>query len=153
MLSAGLQIWLLEEKERALDLPALQWTVRKTIPPLPLAVCPSVSNTMPLDTLWHDLRHGLRAWRLQPSFYAIALEAALALGIGANTTIFSVIQTVLIRPFPYQDAARLVNIFEKEPKNGVQRYFVPPSDYYDWRDRSSTLEAFGLLPKQARALA
>jgi hypothetical protein len=56
---------------------------------------------MPLDTLWHDLRHGLRAWRSQASVYAIAL-AALALGIGANTTIFSVIKTVLIRPFPYK---------------------------------------------------
>jgi hypothetical protein len=54
---------------------------------------------MPLDTLRHDLR----AWRSQPSLYAIAL-AALALGIGANTTIFSVIQTVLIRPLPYKDA-------------------------------------------------
>jgi putative ABC transport system permease protein len=96
---------------------------------------------MPLDTLWHDLRHGLRTWRSQPSLYAIAL-AALALGIGANTTIFSVIQTVLIRPFPYHDAARLVNIFETEPKNGIQRYFVSPSDYYDWRDRSRTLKSF-----------
>jgi putative ABC transport system permease protein len=97
---------------------------------------------MHLDTLWHDLRHGLRSWRSQPSLYAIALTA-LALGIGANTTIFSVIQTVLIRPLPYKDADRLVNIFEKAPKNGVQRYFISPSDYYDWRDRSHTLEAFG----------
>jgi putative ABC transport system permease protein len=97
---------------------------------------------MRLETIWSDLRHGLRSWRSQPSLYAIALTA-LALGIGANSTIFSVIQTVLIRPLPYKDADRLVNIFEKEPKNGVQRYFVSPSDYYDWRDRSRTLEAFG----------
>ncbi|HEY6389990.1 MAG TPA: ABC transporter permease [Bryobacteraceae bacterium] len=97
---------------------------------------------MHLDTVWHDLRHGLRSWRSQPSLYAIALTA-LALGIGANTTIFSVIQTVLLRPFPYRDAARLVNLFETGPKNGVQRYFVSPSDYYDWSERSHTLEAFG----------
>jgi putative ABC transport system permease protein len=97
---------------------------------------------MHLETFWHDIRHGLRSWRSQPSLYAIALTA-LALGIGANTTIFSVIQTVLIRPLPYKDADRLVNIFEKAPKNGVQHYFVSPSDYYDWRDRSHTLEAFG----------
>jgi putative ABC transport system permease protein len=97
---------------------------------------------MQFDTVWHDLRHGLRSWRAQPSLYAIALTA-LALGIGANTTIFSVIQTVLLRPFPYRDAARLVNLFETEPKNGVQRYFVSPSDYYDWSERSHTLEAFG----------
>jgi putative ABC transport system permease protein len=97
---------------------------------------------MQFDTVWHDLRHGLRSWRSQPSLYAIALTA-LALGIGANTTIFSVIQTVLLRPLPYRDAGRLVNLFETEPKNGVQRYFISPSDYYDWRDRSRTLEAFG----------
>src|SRR2546429_6664157 len=83
---------------------------------------------MRLATIWSDLRHGLRSWRSQPSLYAIALTA-LALRIGANSTIFSVIQTVLIRPLPYKDADRLVNIFEKEPKNGVQRYFVSPSDY------------------------
>jgi len=96
---------------------------------------------MALQTLWYDLRHGLRAWRSQPSLFAIALTA-LALGIGANTTIFSVVQTVLIRPLPYKEADRLVNIFEKQPKVGNKRYFVSPSDYYDWRDRSHTLEAF-----------
>ncbi|HYL74932.1 MAG TPA: ABC transporter permease [Bryobacteraceae bacterium] len=95
-----------------------------------------------MDPVLADLRHGLRSWRSQPSLYAIALTA-LALGIGANSTIFSVIQTVLVRPLPYEDAGRLVNIFETEPKNGIQRYFVSPSDYYDWRDRSHTLEAFG----------
>src|SRR5450755_259549 len=99
-------------------------------------------NAMHIETIWHDLRHGLRSWQAQPSLYAVGL-AALALGIGANTTIFSVIQTVLIRPFPYRDATRLVDIFETEPKNGVQRYFVSPSDFYDWRDRSRTLQAFG----------
>ncbi len=97
---------------------------------------------MRLDTIWHDLRQGLRSWRAQPSLYAIAL-IALTLGVGANTIIFSVIQTVLIRPFPYTDAQRLVDLFETEPKNGVQRYFVSPSDFYDWRERSRTLEAFG----------
>ncbi len=97
---------------------------------------------MYMETVVHDLRHGLRSWRSQPSLYAIAITA-LALGVGANTTIFSVIQTVLLRPLPYHDAGRLVNIFETEPKNGVQRYFVSPTDYYDWRDRSRTLEAFG----------
>ena len=97
---------------------------------------------MLVETIWHDLRHGLRSWRAQPSLYAVALTA-LALGIGANTTIFSVFQTVLIRPLPYRDATRLVDVFETEPKNGVQRYFVSPSDFYDWRDRSRTLQAFG----------
>ena len=92
-------------------------------------------------TLWQDLRHGLRIWRSRPSLYSIAL-IALALGIGANTTIFSVVESVLIKPLPYREAGRLVNVFEKQAKTGVQRYFVSPSDFYDWKDRSRLLEAF-----------
>jgi putative ABC transport system permease protein len=94
------------------------------------------------ETTWHDIRHALRTWRSQPSLYAIALTA-LALGIGANSTIFSVIQTVLIRPLPYKDADHLVTLFEKPPKGAAQRYFISPSDYFDWRDRSHTIESFG----------
>jgi putative ABC transport system permease protein len=93
------------------------------------------------DSLRQDLRHGIRTWRSQPSIYSIAL-VALALGIGANTTIFSVVETVLIKPLPYKEADRLVDIFEKQAKTGVQRYFVSPSDFYDWKDRSRLLEAF-----------
>jgi len=93
------------------------------------------------DTLRQDLRHGIRTWRSRPSLYSIAI-VALALGIGANTTIFSVVETVLIKPLPYREAGRLVNLFEKQAKTGVQRYFVSPSDFYDWKDRSRLLEAF-----------
>ncbi|HTA70985.1 MAG TPA: ABC transporter permease [Bryobacteraceae bacterium] len=96
---------------------------------------------MGFDTLRQDLRHGIRTWRSRPSLYSIAL-IALALGIGANTTIFSVAETVLIKPLPYRAADRLVNLFEKQAKTGVQRYFVSPSDFYDWKDRSRLLEAF-----------
>jgi putative ABC transport system permease protein len=96
---------------------------------------------MSFDTLLRDLGHGIRTWRSRPSLYSIAI-VALALGIGANTTIFSVVETVLIKPLPYRDAGRLVNLFEKQAKTGVQRYFVSPSDFYDWKDRSRLLEAF-----------
>jgi putative ABC transport system permease protein len=96
---------------------------------------------MGFDTLRQDLRHGIRTWRSRPSLYSIAI-VALALGIGANTTIFSVVETVLIKPLPYREAGRLVNLFEKQAKTGVQRYFVSPSDFYDWKDRSRLLEAF-----------
>jgi putative ABC transport system permease protein len=96
---------------------------------------------VPFEFLRQDLRHGIRTWRSRPSLYSIAL-LALALGIGANTTIFSVVETVLIKPLPYRDADRLVYLFEKQAKTGVQRYFVSPSDFYDWKDRSRLLEAF-----------
>src|SRR5260370_23213962 len=93
------------------------------------------------DAVWHDLRHGLRSWRSQRSLYAVAI-VALALGIGANTTIYSIIQTVLIRPLPYREPDRLVSIFETSFKTGVQRYYASPSDYYDWRDRPRPPGAF-----------
>jgi putative ABC transport system permease protein len=93
------------------------------------------------DTLRQDLRHAIRTWRSRPALYSIAI-IALALGIGANTTIFSVVETVLIKSLPYREAGRLVNLFEKQAKTGVQRYFVSPSDFYDWKDRSRLLEAF-----------
>ncbi len=96
---------------------------------------------MDFRILWQDLRHGIRIWRSRPSLYSIAVTA-LALGIGANTTIFSVVESVLIKPLPYRDAGGLVDLFETQAKTGVQRYFVSPSDFYDWKDRSRLLEAF-----------
>jgi len=96
---------------------------------------------MALDRLSQDVRQGLRSWRSQPSLYAIAM-VALALGIGANTTIFSVVQTVLLRPLPYRDPGKLVALYATSPKKGIARYFVSSSDYWDWPDRSRTLEAF-----------
>ena len=59
--------------------------------------------------MWQDLRYGLRSIRNQPAFTALAV-LTLALGIGAVTTIFSVIQNVLLDPFPYKDADRVVAI-------------------------------------------
>ncbi|HEY2012510.1 MAG TPA: ABC transporter permease [Bryobacteraceae bacterium] len=97
---------------------------------------------MRLDSVWQDVRHGLRSWRSQPLLYGMAV-AALALGIGANTTIFSVVDAVLLRPLPYQHEDRIVSLYEHSPKKGIEHYFVSSSDYFDWQDRSRTLEAFG----------
>ena len=60
-----------------------------------------------LDSLWHDLRYGCRACRNNPGFAVVAILTA-ALGIGANTSIFTVVNAVLLRPLPYKDAERLV---------------------------------------------
>jgi putative ABC transport system permease protein len=62
-----------------------------------------------MHSLWQDIRYGLRGLRNQPGFTALAV-AALALGIGSATAIFSVIYNVLLDPFPYTDAARVVAI-------------------------------------------
>ncbi|HLK69813.1 MAG TPA: ABC transporter permease [Bryobacteraceae bacterium] len=93
------------------------------------------------DSVWLDIRHTVRSWRSRPGLYAVAL-AALALGIGANSTIFSVVETVLLRPLPYRHPEQLVSLYGVSLKKGIAQYFVSPSDFYDAQDRSHTLEAF-----------
>src|ERR1700733_4020444 len=83
-----------------------------------------------------DLRYGARGLWRTPGFTAVAVMA-LALGIGANTAIFGVVNAVLLRPLAYKDADRLVTILH----NGTGP--VATANYIDWRDQSSSFEAVG----------
>jgi putative ABC transport system permease protein len=90
-----------------------------------------------------DLRSALRGLLRTPGFTAIAV-LSLALGTGANTAIFSVINAVLLRPLPYRDANRIVVAWEKRQKEGTRTNGVTPADYLDWRVQNhglSTLTA------------
>jgi putative ABC transport system permease protein len=91
-----------------------------------------------MTTLIQDLRYGLRMLARSPGFTAVAV-LTLALGIGANTAIFSVVDAVLIRPLPYKDAGRLVMVFENEPQ--LQTAPVSPPDFFDWRDQNHVFDA------------
>jgi len=86
-----------------------------------------------------DIRHGLRLLRRDPASSALAV-ATLALGIGANTAIFSVVDTVLIRELPYDDPDRIMLLWEKRPAEGVMTNHVSPADYLDWRRMQSSFE-------------
>src|SRR5262245_9387118 len=83
-----------------------------------------------LESLWRDLRHGGRACRKNPGFSA-AVVLTLALGIGANTALFSVCNTILLKPLQYQDPDRLVMLWEQIP--GIDRMPVAPANFVDWR--------------------
>ncbi|HZD06533.1 MAG TPA: ABC transporter permease, partial [Longimicrobiales bacterium] len=87
--------------------------------------------------LRRDVRHGWRRLVSEPVFALVAI-LTLALGIGANTAIFSVVQAVLIRPLPYPDPDRLVSVWEVTP-GGDDHNVVSRGNFMDWRDR---IEAF-----------
>jgi predicted permease len=86
-----------------------------------------------------DLRHALRTLRRSPGFAAAAI-LTLALGIGANTAIFSVVRGVLLRPLEYGEADRLVAIFASEREGSEPRNPSSPANFLDIRERSRTLE-------------
>src|SRR4051812_472913 len=72
-----------------------------------------------MNGFWHDIRYAVRLLAKQPAFSAVA-ALTLALGIGANTAIFSVIEGTLLRPLPFPNADRLVRIYEAQDENGTR---------------------------------
>jgi predicted permease len=103
-----------------------------------------------LETLWQDLRFGARMLLKQPGFSLIAL-LTLALGIGANTAIFSVVNAVLLRPLPYREAERIVAIQELS-KEG-ERKQVTPANFLDWRAQQTTFASLAAISTRRANLA
>jgi putative ABC transport system permease protein len=92
-----------------------------------------------IESLWQDVRTGLRMLRKNGGFTAIAM-LTLALGIGANTAIFSVIHAVLLSPLPYNDPDRIVLVLESNPSRGFLQFSVSPPNYIDWKKDSTSFE-------------
>src|SRR5262245_4481604 len=97
-----------------------------------------------MQTLWQDLRYGARMLSKKPSFTLIAI-ITLALGIGANTALFSVVNAVLLRPLPYQDPARLVMLYERQPARGLERNAVGGHEYPEWKNQSQAFEQMAAI--------
>lgn len=95
-----------------------------------------------MNTLFQDLRYGARMFLKQPGFTFVAV-ITLALGIGANTAIFSVVNAALLRRFPY-DTARLVVIESFNPLEQKRGYGVSPADVWDWKDQSQAFEQLSM---------
>src|SRR5438094_7180817 len=87
-----------------------------------------------VGTCWRDLRFAARMLRKNPSFTVVAV-LTLALGIGANTAIFSVVNAVLLRPLPYKDSDQLVQLIEHDQKRGVDFDWVSFPNFHDWAEQ------------------
>ncbi|MEO5894099.1 MAG: ABC transporter permease [Vicinamibacterales bacterium] len=99
-----------------------------------------------MRTIAADLKYAARVLRRAPSF-ALAVIGVLALGIGANTAIFSIVNAVLLRPLPFDDPDQLVRIFHVPPQDafpGMPTFAVSPANFYDWKRSARLLEGMAI---------
>src|SRR5215472_5614973 len=92
-----------------------------------------------MDNFLQDLRYGFRMLVKKPGFTTVAV-IALALGIGANSAIFSVVNTVLLKPLPYKDPDRLVMVWEDATKYGYPQNTPSPANFLDWKAQNQVFE-------------
>src|SRR4030095_15300500 len=92
-----------------------------------------------MENLLHDARYSIRMLRKNSGFTAVAL-VALALGIGANSAIFSVVNAILLRPLPFKDPSSLVRIWGKLDQAGIPKNWISQPELLDIKEQSQTIE-------------
>ncbi len=111
------------------------------------ATCLSTEDLM--ETLLTDIRYGFRLLQKNPGFLLVAV-VTLALGIGANTTIFSVINATLLKPISYPDPDRLVAVFESSIRDRTDQNIVSAPNFTDWQRQNDVFENMALLDSAGR---
>ena len=96
-----------------------------------------------MRNLFADLRYTFRVMSRTPSF-AVAVVSVLALGISANTAIFSIVNAVVLRPLPFEEPERLVRIFTKTPDG--RSFELSPGKFYDWQRDAHSFEGMAMYP-------
>src|SRR4051812_2505360 len=99
-----------------------------------------------MRTVLADIRYALRVFWRAPSF-ALAVIAVLAIGIGANIGIFSIVSAVLLRPLPFDASERLVRLFHEPPQSafpGIHRFSVSPANFYDWQRDAHSFDGMAI---------
>ena len=95
-----------------------------------------------MNFIWQELRNGLSKLRRKPAFTLFAV-LILGLGIGVNTSIFSAVNAVLLRPLPYSNPDQLVMLYDRNLKGGKTKEPVSPADYIDWTKQAGSFEQIG----------
>jgi predicted permease len=140
------QAVLRELNENELLAPALQ-QVERRMPPNPVVMGKEGKTNM-MGDLWQDLRYGLRMLMRSPGFTIVAV-VALALGIGANSAIFSVVNTVLLRPLPYKNPDALMTVWEEATHLGFPYNTPSPANFIDWREQNTVFEGMAALAQRS----
>ena len=91
-----------------------------------------------------DIKYAFRVLARQPGVTFVAI-LTLALGIGANSAIFSAVNAVLLRPLPYEDPDRIMTVWEKRPGEGVMDNVVAPADYVDWAKMNASFDGMAAM--------
>lgn len=97
-----------------------------------------------MTSFWQDLRYGARMLRKSPGFTFVAV-LTLALGIGANTVIFSVVNAVILRPLPFPNPQQLVLVWESDNNRKIARGSAPPADFLDWRSQNHVFQSMAAM--------
>jgi putative ABC transport system permease protein len=92
-----------------------------------------------MEALWQDLRYGARMLRRNPGFAAVAI-LTLAIGIGANVMIFSVVNGVLLRPLSFPESQRIVTVWETDANRGIVHGTASAAELLDWRDMNHSFQ-------------
>src|SRR5262249_40082031 len=98
-----------------------------------------------MDTIMQDVRYGVRTLIKTPMFTLVA-ALALAIGIGANSAIFSVVDALLVRPLAYKDADRLVFIWHHYPRLQLAQASISPPSYIEYRDLNNSFQQVAPRP-------
>jgi putative ABC transport system permease protein len=96
-----------------------------------------------MDSLLRDLKFSIRSLLKRPALTIIAI-LTLAIGIGANSAIFSMVNALLLKPLPFPDPDRIVALWDKVPSRGMERNEVAVANYLDWRAQNKSFEQLGI---------
>ena len=144
------RLWLWKQTIRCLATPPRSHNV---VPPLEDSV--STTGDSMIRMLTSDIRYAFRVLLRAPAF-AISVVAVLALGIGANAAIFSIVNAVLLRPLPYDDPDAVVRLFHVPPQStfpGMARFSLSAANFYDWQRESRSFEGMAMYRFRRFALA